>query len=146
MGSGAKSYMRKGFLIYEEVRKFFPIYEEAVSHKWLCTRSLWISLYMRKICILLFISVVWQTIPLFNWQKIAFTLMRSVDNNKFSRKFSYAFFRVESLKGTVSWDRFQKCWRKWTDLGLIKGRGWFLNFLEAPLIFSWIKPQSPGKC
>jgi hypothetical protein len=32
MGSGAKSYMRKGFLIYEEMRKFFPIYEEAVSH------------------------------------------------------------------------------------------------------------------
>ncbi len=32
MGSGAKSYMRKGFLRYEEVRKFFPIYEEAVSH------------------------------------------------------------------------------------------------------------------
>jgi hypothetical protein len=32
MGSVAKSYMRKGFLIYEEVRKFFPIYEEAVSH------------------------------------------------------------------------------------------------------------------
>jgi hypothetical protein len=28
----AKSYMRKGFLIYEEMRKFFPIYEEAVSH------------------------------------------------------------------------------------------------------------------
>ncbi len=26
MGSGAKSYMRKGFLIYEEMRKFFPIY------------------------------------------------------------------------------------------------------------------------
>ncbi len=32
MGSGAKSSMRKGFLIYEEMRKFFPIYEEAVSH------------------------------------------------------------------------------------------------------------------
>ncbi len=31
MGSGAKSYMRKGFLIYEEMRKFFTIYEEAVS-------------------------------------------------------------------------------------------------------------------
>ncbi len=28
----AKSYMRKGFLIYEEMRKDFPIYEEAVSH------------------------------------------------------------------------------------------------------------------
>ncbi len=24
MGSGAKSYMRKGFLIYEEMRKIFP--------------------------------------------------------------------------------------------------------------------------
>ncbi len=32
MGSGAKSYMGKGFLIYGEMRKFFPIYEEAVSH------------------------------------------------------------------------------------------------------------------
>ncbi len=24
--------MRKGFLIYEEMRKYFPIHEEAVSH------------------------------------------------------------------------------------------------------------------
>jgi hypothetical protein len=36
MGSGAKSYMRKGFLIYEEMRIYFTIqyctvYEEAVS-------------------------------------------------------------------------------------------------------------------
>jgi hypothetical protein len=30
MGSGAKSYMRKGFLIYEEMCKFFPIYEKAL--------------------------------------------------------------------------------------------------------------------
>jgi hypothetical protein len=28
----AKSYMRKGFLIYKKMRKYFPIYEEAVSH------------------------------------------------------------------------------------------------------------------
>jgi hypothetical protein len=27
----AKSYMRKGFLIYEEMRKYLVIYEEAVS-------------------------------------------------------------------------------------------------------------------
>jgi hypothetical protein len=27
-----KSYMRKDFLIYEEMRKYFPIYEEAVTH------------------------------------------------------------------------------------------------------------------
>jgi hypothetical protein len=26
MGSGAKSYMRKDFLIYEEMRKYFTIY------------------------------------------------------------------------------------------------------------------------
>jgi hypothetical protein len=31
-GAVAKSYMRKGFLIYEEMRKYFSIYEEAVSH------------------------------------------------------------------------------------------------------------------
>jgi hypothetical protein len=28
----AKSYMRKGFLIYEQMYKYFPIYEKAVSH------------------------------------------------------------------------------------------------------------------
>jgi hypothetical protein len=31
-GAVAKSYRRKGFLIYEEMRKYFPVYEEAVSH------------------------------------------------------------------------------------------------------------------
>ncbi len=31
-GAAAKSCIRKGFLIYEEMRKHFPIYEEAVSH------------------------------------------------------------------------------------------------------------------
>ncbi len=30
-GALAKSYMRKGFL-NEEMRKYFPIYEEAVGH------------------------------------------------------------------------------------------------------------------
>jgi hypothetical protein len=32
MGTGAKSYMRKGFLIYEEMLKYLNIYEEFVSH------------------------------------------------------------------------------------------------------------------
>jgi hypothetical protein len=31
-GAVAKSYMRKAFLIFEEIRKYFPIYEKAVSH------------------------------------------------------------------------------------------------------------------
>jgi hypothetical protein len=32
MVSGANSYMRKGFLIYEEMHKYSTIYEEAVGH------------------------------------------------------------------------------------------------------------------
>jgi hypothetical protein len=39
MGAVAKSYIRKGFLIFEEMRKYSVIYEEAF----------WISLYMWKI-------------------------------------------------------------------------------------------------
>jgi hypothetical protein len=31
-GAVIKSYLRKGFLIDEEMRKFLAIYEEAVSH------------------------------------------------------------------------------------------------------------------
>jgi hypothetical protein len=33
MGSGAKSCMKKGFPIYEEIRKFFTTYEEAGNLK-----------------------------------------------------------------------------------------------------------------
>jgi hypothetical protein len=32
MGAVAKAHMRKGFLIYEEMRKYLVIYVEAVSH------------------------------------------------------------------------------------------------------------------
>ncbi len=32
MGSVAKSYVRKGLLIYEEMPKYLVVYEEAVSH------------------------------------------------------------------------------------------------------------------
>jgi hypothetical protein len=62
--------MSKGFLIYEEMRKYFIIYEDAVSHILLCTRSLKTSLYIRKFFYLFFISVVflssfnlWPTPP-----------------------------------------------------------------------------------
>ncbi len=52
---------------------------------------------------------------------------------------AYTFLAVVSLsppafKGTVAWDGFPQCWWKLTDPGLIKCRGWFLNFSEAPLI------------
>ncbi len=39
-GAVTKSCMRKGFLIYEEMCKYFPIHEEAVSHIWLCNCSI----------------------------------------------------------------------------------------------------------
>jgi hypothetical protein len=32
MGSDAKLYLRKGFLIYEEMRKYLTIYDEPISH------------------------------------------------------------------------------------------------------------------
>jgi hypothetical protein len=38
------------------------------------------------------------------------------------------------IKGTVSWDRFQKFWQQFTELNLTMGRGWFLNFLWASMI------------
>ena len=38
MGSVAKSYMRKGFLIYEDMCKYLAMYEEVVSNVWLCNR------------------------------------------------------------------------------------------------------------
>jgi hypothetical protein len=37
----AKSYMMNGcFLIYEEMRKYLTIFEEAVSHIWFCNCSI----------------------------------------------------------------------------------------------------------
>jgi hypothetical protein len=40
-GAVAKSYMRKSYLIYEEMRKYLAIYEEAVSHIRLCKQLLY---------------------------------------------------------------------------------------------------------
>ncbi len=54
MGSVAKSYMRRGFLIYEETRKYLVIYEEAVSHIWLCNRSHLNFLTWGKFCFLFY--------------------------------------------------------------------------------------------
>ncbi len=33
-------YMRNGFLIYEKMQKYFPMYEEVVSHIWFCNCSI----------------------------------------------------------------------------------------------------------
>ncbi len=71
-------------------------------------------------------------------------------------RYLYSFVQMEGtkvryctcvqFKGTVFRDRFWKCWHKLTDLGLNKGRVWFLNFSEAPLISIEIKHIFSGQC
>ncbi len=65
-GAVAKSYMRKGFPIYEEMGKYFPIYKEAVSYIWLCNCSILNFLIYGEILIFFFISVGWT--GSFTWQ------------------------------------------------------------------------------
>ncbi len=79
MGSVAKSYLRKGFLLCEEMFKYLTIYEEAVSHIRLCNQSLLNFLYMKKLLFsfLSVYSLYWQSFPLFdliingNWQAMS---------------------------------------------------------------------------
>ncbi len=55
-GSGAKSYMRKGFLIYEKMLKFFPP-EEAVSHTYMTLHPILLNFLIRiwgKFCFLFY--------------------------------------------------------------------------------------------
>ncbi len=52
----AKSFVRKGFFIYEEMRKYFAIYKEGVSLIWLCNRSLLNFLIYEENSISFFIS------------------------------------------------------------------------------------------
>ncbi len=52
-----KSYMRKSFIIYEEMRKYLVLYEEAVSQHNFAPNPFRISLYMTKIFLPFFISV-----------------------------------------------------------------------------------------
>ncbi len=65
MRSCAKSYVRKGFLIYEEMRKYLVIYEEAVSSIWLCTQSRLNFLKYEEYLNFFFISVGHSLISIF---------------------------------------------------------------------------------
>jgi hypothetical protein len=48
----------------------------------------------------------------------------------------FKFLNSEILKRLSHETDFENVDKKLTDLGLNKGRGWFFNFSEAPLIFS----------
>ncbi len=54
--------------------------------------------------------------------------------------------KYNSIKETVLQDRFRKCWLKFTDLGLKKGRGWFFNFSRHLWFLVAIKHLLSGKC
>jgi hypothetical protein len=88
MGPVQKSYMKKSFLIYEEMRKYLTIYEVAVSHIWLCNRSIpsefpyvWgkilfsflISVNIERVSFLFFLWLpslsVWPSLPKRNEEK-----------------------------------------------------------------------------
>ncbi len=56
VGAVAKSYMRKGFLIYKEMRKFLVIYEKAISHIRVCNLSLLDFLIYEENFVFFFIS------------------------------------------------------------------------------------------
>ncbi len=64
-GAVAKSYMRRGFLIYEKMRKYLVIYEEAVCHIWLCNRSLLVFLINEENFVFFFISALYKNIQLY---------------------------------------------------------------------------------
>ncbi len=49
--------MRKSFLIYEEMRQYFPIYEEALSQIWLCNCSIMNFFLYEENLIFFFFSV-----------------------------------------------------------------------------------------
>ena len=63
-----------------------------------------------------------------SYNKVKASLKSALNKVKSSPPFNFTF------KGTVLRDRFRKCWRKLTDLGLTKSRGWILNFLQAPIL------------
>jgi hypothetical protein len=76
--------MRKGFLIYKEMRKFLVIYEEAVvSYMWLCNCSLLNFLIYEK-CFFSFLSV---------WGRCSFPLPELISVTK----------RCHRRKSTLTW-------------------------------------------
>ncbi len=66
-GAVAKSYMRKGFLICEEMRKYLVIYEGAFSQIWLCN------------CFLLnFLMYIWENFILFFISAVTFSVQELI--------------------------------------------------------------------
>ncbi len=106
---------RKGFLIFEEKGKYLTIYEEAVSHIWLCTRSLLNSLNMRKI-FFSFFSV--QRRATWGWQSSQSLMMKAAAEatrrtrtqrrlvfsmSAFEKKLDESTFRIRYIRSSNRW-------------------------------------------
>jgi hypothetical protein len=100
VGSGAKSCIRKGFLIlYMRKCANFLQYmrtEEAVSHLLLCTRSLLISLYMRKI----FFSFLSVYLSVYRMEEEGLRKLVAYEENKIIEKKTKKFEKEEQLRET----------------------------------------------
>ncbi len=72
MGSVAKSCMRKGFLIYEEMRKYLTIYEETLVIYDFATAPFWILIYEENF--LFFLSVYARRL---RWELCAQTILET---------------------------------------------------------------------
>jgi hypothetical protein len=100
------TYMRKGFLIYEEMLKYFPIYEEAVRVSHICkTLQLLLSEfpYIRDKFDFLFYQCILQPATLEN-RKNTDDLVCSPVANKYIYTALYkfpAFYRVSNLDNMI---------------------------------------------
>ncbi len=97
MWSVAKSYLKKAFLIllYEEMRKYLVIAEEAVSH--LCNRSLLDFLIYEENFVFFFISVQYST-PWFTKVVLGLSLYSEADSTASLRYHSGIFILFCFLK------------------------------------------------
>ncbi len=127
MGSVAKSYMRKDFIIYDEMRKYLTIYEEAVSHIWLCNWFLQNFLTYEDNLIFVFISVEYHTVVYMNQihlsQKFFMLIFILLE---FCQDIHRLFF-TSSLWHWQRWVRFSgdnktvELWHRWQIMGTISG-------------------------
>jgi hypothetical protein len=85
--------MRNGFLIYEKMRKYFPIYEEAVIHIWLCNFSILNFLKYEENLIFFFISV--PAFPCTMFKRFCL---------------EYLLFSSDSSSKIVGFDRAMRLW------------------------------------
>ena len=129
MGLVAKSYMRNGFLIYEEMRKYLNIYEEIDTdsivighgHIWLCNRSLLnFLIYGENLIFYQCINYLWmKTKEKIKILKIVFKLSFFLTNVRILRM----YLKGSSFPSQIKCSFCMHCWKsmiKREDIGFGK--------------------------